>query len=129
MPKVLVATHKGQGGRDNDFCWTDEGEVVYLGFECTNERIDGGCGCRRSFAGTSTQLATTTAEVISITDEQMREIADNLAAFFREDWKANEVNAKSIANAALAVHNRIQKYPVGTIIERRGRALRERKES
>ncbi len=126
MQKVLVATSQGQGTRRNDFCWTNEGEVVYLGFECDNERVDGHCGCRRSFAGTHSHKATTTARIVSITDEQMREVADKLSAFFREDWKANEVNARSMAGAALEIHCRIQTWPEGTIVERRGQKLQER---
>ncbi len=128
MQKVLVATSQGQGGRGNDFCWTDEGEVVYLGFECDRDRnrIDGGCGCRRSFAGTNSQMATTTARVAIISDEQMREVGDKLRAFYRDDWKANEVAAKSMTGQALYIHTCAQKWPEGTIVERRGRVLRKR---
>jgi hypothetical protein len=36
--KLLTATATGQGIRDNDFDWTVEGELVWLGFVCDNDR-------------------------------------------------------------------------------------------
>ena len=47
--KVLVATRNTQGQRGNDFCFVPEGEIVaFPAAECTGEKIDGSCGCRRS---------------------------------------------------------------------------------
>lgn len=63
---VLVATARTQGTGPGDFCWTVEGELVYLGPVCGRDRDDpddGGCGCGRAFAGLSSQRSTTTALV------------------------------------------------------------------
>jgi len=62
--KVLVATEETQGHRKTDFCWTEEGELVFFGSECTRETIDGECGCRRSLCGLRTRKATTTFRVV-----------------------------------------------------------------
>jgi hypothetical protein len=62
--KVLTATNQTQGWRDNDFCWTVEGELVFFSpIECSHGSIDDGCGCRRSMAGLVSQRATTTIKV------------------------------------------------------------------
>jgi hypothetical protein len=63
--KVLTATAASQGTRDNDFDWTDEGELVWIATVCAADRSDpdGGCGCGRSFSGLSSHRATTTAQV------------------------------------------------------------------
>jgi hypothetical protein len=63
--KLLTATAYGQGMRDNDFDWTVEGELVWLGFVCDDDLNDpdGGCGCGRGFSGLSSMKATTTALV------------------------------------------------------------------
>lgn len=64
--KVLVATEEGQGQRPNDFQWSTEGELVYIGFVCDRDvgNPDGACGCSRAFAGLETHKAGTTAKVI-----------------------------------------------------------------
>jgi hypothetical protein len=63
--KVLTATATSQGARDNDFDWTVEGELVWIGTVCAKDRRDpdGGCGCGRAFSGLSSHRATTTAQV------------------------------------------------------------------
>jgi hypothetical protein len=62
--KVLVATEETQGRRPNDFCFTEEGELVLFGSECSRETIDGPCGCRRSLVGVRSGMATTTVRVV-----------------------------------------------------------------
>jgi hypothetical protein len=63
--KVLVATARTQGARDNDYNWCIEGELVRIGEVCALNRAepDGGCGCGRGFGGLNSQRATTTAMV------------------------------------------------------------------
>ncbi|MBK7400012.1 MAG: hypothetical protein IPJ34_28105 [Myxococcales bacterium] len=62
--KVLVSTNETQGQRENDFCFVPEGELVFFGSgECSNERADGACGCRRSLAGVRSLKGTTTFAV------------------------------------------------------------------
>lgn len=66
--KVLVATTEGQGRFDGDYCWTVDGELVYVqGVTCSNPE----CGCDRGFAGMSSSRATTTAKVVDRPDYSM----------------------------------------------------------
>ena len=82
--RVLISTNHGQGLRENDFCHTDDGELVAMtGFECDGVDIDGSCGCRRSFSGLTSHKATTTCMVIDSeedVDTLAREIYDSYAA-------------------------------------------------
>jgi hypothetical protein len=66
--KVLVATHKGQGLKKNDFCFCNDLEPITLGFVCDRDMRDpdGGCGCGRSFTGIDTRKGTTTAIVVDM---------------------------------------------------------------
>ena len=67
--KVLAATRQTQGWRDNDFCWTVEGELVFFApFECSRGFVDDDCGCRRSMAGLVRHRATTTIKLIERED-------------------------------------------------------------
>lgn len=59
--KVLVATAETQGARDDDFCWTVDGELVYVPFATCPKPT---CGCDRAFAGLASSKATTTAMVV-----------------------------------------------------------------
>ena len=72
--KVFISTKQTQGVRHSDFSWTKAGELVRFGTECARDknRIDRGCGCRRSMVGLATNQATTTFKVIDkdITDEE-----------------------------------------------------------
>lgn len=59
--KVLVATTETQGMRDDDFCWTVDGELVYVPFAtCASPT----CGCDRAFAGVASSKPTTTAAAV-----------------------------------------------------------------
>jgi hypothetical protein len=64
--KLLTATSRTQGQRDNDFNFCIEGELVIVApLVCETDRLDpdGGCGCGRSFGGLNSGKATTTAVV------------------------------------------------------------------
>ena len=64
--KLLTATRRTQGDRDNDFTFCVEGELVMITtFVCETDRRDpdGGCGCGRAFVGLNSGKATTTALV------------------------------------------------------------------
>lgn len=66
--KVIVASHRTQGARPDDFAWTLEGELVHLPVvECASGPA---CGCERAFAGVASHRSTTTAEVA---DRDLRE--------------------------------------------------------
>jgi len=58
--KVLISTKKAMQVANKDFCWTQEGELLYLGMVCDSCND---CGCDRSFSGTKSMKATTIAEV------------------------------------------------------------------
>ena len=61
--KYLVATTETQGMTRGDFAWARPGEVVHLPlFVC--HPWDGPCGCGRSFCGTDSHKATTSAVVV-----------------------------------------------------------------
>jgi len=66
--KVLVATARSQGRRASDRMECVEGELVYLLEPCPESRRFpySGCPCGISFIGMSSDLATTTAEVLEL---------------------------------------------------------------
>lgn len=102
--KVLVATRKTQGQRDNDFFWCEEGELVYPGGECDSDRgnPDGACGCVRGFSGIKTKKATTTALVV---DKPFDQVVESLG----------EEIAGLIAKLT-------EPFRVGDVLEKRGSA-------
>ena len=121
--KVLVATKKTQGQRDNDFFWTDEGEIVYPGMICgTDERYgpDGGCGCGRAVAWIDTHKATTTFEVADLAiseDEYRARLADSLIG---GGWGEDRESVKSLLDSVLSeVAEITEEFEVGAILERR----------
>lgn len=62
--RVLVATRERQGDDEYDFCWCDEGELVYP-VEACRELY---CSCGRAFIGAQTERATSTAKVVDRRD-------------------------------------------------------------
>ena len=66
MLKVLVSTKGGQGGRDSDFNFCKDGEIVYYGMECDRDEndVDGDCGCKRCLIGVNGLTGTTTFKVV-----------------------------------------------------------------
>ncbi len=127
---VLKSTTDGQGTRKNDFSFTDEGELVYIGMECGgNERIDGGCGCRRSFSGMESHKATTTAKVWDAPKLTLKGLTYALRESLEEaGWlpgleeeQPGIVREMAEDLAGLAAH-----FRVGDIVEKRGNTLRQR---
>jgi hypothetical protein len=118
--KVLVATKKTQGFRNNDFSWADEGEYVGFAFECDGEVVDGTCGCRRSFTGLGSHKATTTAEVAEKKITEAEYVALYRISNVRAGWiKPGE----EVAWVRTHVHRLMEialRYPVGAIVEKRG---------
>lgn len=68
MIKALVSTQKTQGQRENDFCFTNDLELLCLGFPCDLDKgnPDGECGCGRSLVGFDSGKATTTMQVAEL---------------------------------------------------------------
>lgn len=114
--KLLVATRRGQGQRDNDFCHTVEGEVVYFGVVCDRDRADpdGGCGCGRAFIGLNSNAGTTTAEVrdVPLTREDVTEAVRS--SLEQAGW--NDQAADKLVDELIEFG---QEWPVGTVVERR----------
>ncbi|MGH8975869.1 MAG: DUF7715 family protein, partial [Acidimicrobiia bacterium] len=80
--KVLVATRRGQGLRDNDYYWLTDGEFVRLDPPCRRGRAVDVCGCGRGFAGCQSQQSGTTAAVAlwpGSPEDYVDAIADALA--------------------------------------------------
>ncbi len=128
--KTIVLTKETQGQRENDFFWGVEGELAYFGFECDTDKrnIDGGCGCRRSFSGLRTTKASTTAEVKNVlTPEWLWKW--RYRRHLRKGW--NMTDRFAIMDATDEQFERVKKiadkYPVGTILEKRGKTIKERK--
>lgn len=122
--KVFIATQKGQGKRPNDFFWTTEGELVRFGMECHGEDADGPCGCRRSMVGMVSKKSTTT---FTVQDRHMslHEYAETLdasdkAAGFRFTDEDNYAGAFRLLMVA-------ERFPVGSVLEKRGDYIMERK--
>jgi hypothetical protein len=120
--KILVATKEKQVLRD-DFCWTNEGEIVRLPLvECSKPD----CGCDRSWVGVESSKSTTTAKVIQskfnfealsqvIYMSRIKEGWINTESFLFNREREMEI-CKEMANK---IH-KITKYrKVGTIVRRK----------
>jgi len=114
--KLITATATTQGQRDNDYCWTVEGELVYIGFTCATDmnNPDGGCGCGRGWAGLNSHRATTTAMVRDL-DLTRDDYAEALrSGLEQQGWSTDDVQDLADRLAHLA-----DSYPVGAVLERR----------
>jgi hypothetical protein len=125
--RILTATNQTQGRRDNDFCWTLEGELVlFPPLECGRGSIDDRCGCRRSMAGLASHRATTTVQVVDRTeldpDTYFMLISDSLrdqgyvTAGLMADPERNHW-LKDITDELIHIAGT---FPVATVLERRG---------
>jgi hypothetical protein len=115
--KVLTATARTQGQRENDFNYCVEGELVWVGLVCATDEAnpDGGCGCGRSFGGLSSHRATTTAMVRDLAEMSRRDYVDALrASLASQGW--DPTVADVLAEELLLV---IDAWPVGAVVERR----------
>jgi len=127
--RVLVSTKKMQKQRENDFSFVPENELLYFGFQCSGEKVDGRCGCRRSLVGVKCLKATTTMKVAEskLDEEGFAEVlhrawkkggfTDSL-----EDGRTRD-HARRMARELVAI---AKKYPVGTILERRATFAKRR---
>jgi hypothetical protein len=117
--KILTASRTGQGTRANDYDWTIEGELVWIGFVCARDRADpdGGCGCGRGFSGLSSQRAGTTALVRNLPltrDDVVAALAGYLEAAGYGLYSPAELRPSVDELLDLA-----DEWPVGTFVERR----------
>jgi hypothetical protein len=130
--KVLTATKETQGKRSNDFCWTEEGELVNYSFECDGETVDGSCGCKRSLAGLKTLKATTTVKVadLDITEDDLKtQITESLT---KGGWLQGQSLAdriefiEGVYQDTVHLYNYFKDAAPGTVLERRGRVFNVR---
>jgi hypothetical protein len=127
--KVLVSTRLTQGHRDNDFCFVREGELVYFGSECSGEKADGRCGCKRSLVGVKCLKATTTMKVV---DADLDE--NDLAAAIHRAWIKGgwfqRLDDRRIRGHAVSMARKLIRiagaHRVGTILERRASLFQPR---
>lgn len=124
MIKVLVATSKTQGARDNDYNWCIEGELVWFPPMCRRGRDDPDdrCGCGRGFGGLNSHRATTTAMVRTIADlsrdDYVKAIGSSMTA-----QGYDSTSAPLIADSMLDL---VADLPDGAVTEHRLDQLRVR---
>jgi len=120
--RILVATEETQGRRPNDFCFAEEGEIVTFGPECTHEKIDGPCGCKRSLSGTTSLLSTTTFRVVDRTDLTPAGLSRILAeSMVAGHWfKTKEAASKTAMEYARELVILALGFRAGSVLERRG---------
>ena len=122
--KVMVCTKTGQGKRKSDFSWTEEGELAYFGFTCDGEKLDGGCGCERSFCGMDSHKAGTTAKIVELPITTKDFIDKYRASDKKAGWNQDEKDLKGDCIELLRIAN---SFPVCSIIEKRGNKIQIRK--
>ena len=116
--KVLVATVRTQGARDNDYNWCIEGELVRIGEVCARDRADpdGGCGCGRGFGGLNSHRATTTA-IVADTPLHRAEYVEALRSSLQQ--QGYDPCACCSVDEADDLAALVSGWPVGTVVERR----------
>ena len=119
--KALVATERGHAG---DFSHCVPGELVYAGAVCSRDQDDPdsptACGCARVFTGLNSGQATTAAEVVDLelTADDFREAVRS--GLEQAGWTAFGVDPGEVADELAEIAGR---YPVGTVLGRRGDEL------
>jgi hypothetical protein len=123
--KVLVATERTQGDRDDDYTFCVPGELLWITEVCCLDRRDpsGRCGCGRGFGGLTSHRATTTGEVVEldVTEDELRlAIRTSLTD---QGWLPDEFSdalrdetVEAVAAEARAV---AESFPVGAVVRRR----------
>lgn len=121
--RVLTATKETQMQRSNDFFFAEEGELVILGSECDDEKVDGKCGCRRAMVGVRSHKSTTTMIVSesNLDEEALKDIVRR--SLTENGWLKGcpEKEANEMVDALCDMNRKVaETFPVGTVIERRG---------
>ncbi len=118
--KVLVATKDLQGKRKNDFSFVPDGELVRMGFTCDGARADDKCGCARSMSGMQSHKGTTTVKVVEMEVDLEAALAKSMAeAGYGADPKHVQREAAQLKRIA-------DTFPVGAVLEIRGRKIQTR---
>ena len=122
--KVIVSTKKKQGMRKNDFCYVPENELLKCGNACDGEKIDGSCGCKRSFIGMKCQKATTTFKVV---DKKMTK-----ERYIQTLYNSEVKTGFTVINLAVRMHAETllelaKTLEPGKVYEKRGSEIKQRK--
>lgn len=123
--KLLAATSLTQGWREDDFCWTTPGELVYFGIDAgCGKHPDGKCGCGRSMVGLQSFKSTTTMQVVQsqLSEADLRRLLTDslkLAGFFPKPATVRTLG-EELQLAAIA-------FNTGDIVERRGKKIELRR--
>lgn len=119
--KLLTATSRTQGDRDNDFNFCVEGELVIVAplvCETDAEDPDGGCGCGRSFGGLNSGKATTTALV-----SDLNFTPDDAALAIRSALEQSSfiqlMRPEDVADVIADTLELADSFDVGTVVEQR----------
>src|SRR5512140_3393805 len=112
--KILVATAQTQGARPTDFDFCIEGELVWIGMVCADDRRDPdrGCGCGRSFAGMNSHRATTTARVAEVGMDFA-----HYAEALRSSLKAQGRPTRDAIPMAGELADIAEEFPIGAVLE------------
>lgn len=122
--KLLRATRDTQGQREDDFCFTVEGELVRFPFDCARC----GCGCKRSMVGIESRKGTTTMKVELVPTSE-----EGLARYLVGSWgdeAADVANPEVLARCRRAARELIEAarpYTISSIVERRDGVLQIRR--
>jgi hypothetical protein len=123
---VMVVTRRTQGQRDTDYMWAVPGELAFLPIvECEWDTQAGFNHGARYFLGLESGGATTTAEVIA-----MDVTAQDITAYVVEKlatvgWTASARNREAL-RLVTEMLSIAACFPPGSIIEKRGRDIRQR---
>ncbi|WP_414944374.1 hypothetical protein [Amycolatopsis sp. cmx-11-32] len=122
--KLLVATSKTQGARENDFNDCVEGELIWIAPSCSDGEAspDSECGCGRSFGGLNSHGGTTTALVADLPGFSYSDYAAALrSSLAAQGWPPE--GAYEVATGLLAFTSG---WEVGAVLERRRNWFAER---
>lgn len=132
MIKTLVSTKETQGQRDNDFCFTYDGELLYFGTVCDEDmdNPDGSCGCSRSMVGFDTLKSTTTMRVenVDMTEEEyLRKYLDTLK---KGGWIRGEISEADMEDYTKEIERILdiaRDFEVGSVLEFRADHFNKRR--
>jgi hypothetical protein len=128
--KVLVATREMQGFSSKDFCFCQDEEILLFPiFECTDHGRACECGCSRSFSGTQSLKATTTAKVVEMKISTAEFVCEIHAAYMKGKWDqlfSKQDLRDKVKDQVARLLNCASFFPVGTIVERSEEKVRSR---